>query len=160
MDELEETRRLLREVTELLKLEKEAHIKDVNEIWSFCAKMLQHHDSMSSDVHLLLKESEERMGTTNRMVHDLSDNCRKLVEINRALRDSYVTQFESSQKQNEHLLEENARLMKENEAYYLALKNERERNDKIMSSMVSFLCGGSRQPLVNIDQKTNDKNGG
>lgn len=157
MDELEETRRLLREITELFKQEKEAHREDVERIWSFCSRMLEHHDTMSADVHRMLKESEDRMGTTNRMIHDLSDNCTKLLDVNNTLKDSYVSQFESVQKQNEHLLSENARLLRENEAYYNALKAERERNDNIMQSMVSFLCGGRTQPMINIDQKTNDK---
>lgn len=157
MEPEEETRRILNEILALFRDEKAVHSNDVDRIWSFCQQMLQHHDSMSSDVHRLLDDSEKRISSTNTMVHDLTESCNKLVQINSILKDSYVAQFESAQKQNEHLLAENARLLKENEAYYTALKQERERNDKIMQSMVSFLCGSSHQPLVNIDQKPNNK---
>lgn len=156
METEEETRRILNEILALFRDEKAVHSNDVDRIWSFCQQMLQHHDTMSSDVHCLLNDSEARINSTNKMVHDLTESCNKLVEINSTLRDSYVAQFESAQKQNEHLLAENARLLKENEAYYTALKHERERNDQIMQSMVSFLCNGrNSHPLVNIDQKPN-----
>lgn len=155
METHEETRRVLNEILCLFREEKSVHSKDVDRIWSFCQKMLEHHDSMSSDVHRLLSDSEKRINSTNTMVHELTESCNNLVEINSVLKESYVSQFESAQKQNEHLLAENARLLKENEAYYQALKRERERNDQIMQSMVSFLCGNHSHPMINIDQKPN-----
>lgn len=109
----------------------------------------------------LLTSSESRIDATNRMIQQMSHTCGELAAMCRDLKESYVHQFEEATSMNRHLIEECARMQKENEAYYESVKklreeitSERARYDNAMSSMVAHLCSNhSKNPLVNIDQK-------
>lgn len=152
MNELEETRSLLhnacsmiQELVQLLKTEEENHRKDVAELY-------EHHASEIKDLHELIKKSEERIDKTNEMIRELSHTTSELNSTNKDLKDSYLQQFERTNAQVSHLVEENNRLVKENEAYYNAVKREREHSREIMSSIIQQSFGTNKQPLVKIDQ--------
>lgn len=152
MNELEETRSLLhnacsmiQELVQLLKTEEENHRKDVADLYS-------HHVKEIQDLHELIKQSEARIDKTNEMIREMSHTTSEINTTNKDLKDSYLQQFERTNAQVSHLVEENNRLVKENEAYYNSLKREREHSREIMSSIIAQTFSTNRQPLVNIDQ--------
>lgn len=152
MNELEETRSLLhnacsmiQELVQLLKTEDENHRK-------YVAELFEHHTAEIKDLHELVKKSEERIDKTNEMIRELSHTTSELNSTNKDLKDSYLQQFERTNAQVSHLVEENNRLIKENEAYYNAVKREREHSREIMSSIIQQSFGNTKQPLVHIDQ--------
>lgn len=152
MSELEETRALLNnacnmihELVKLLKTEEENHRRDVSELF-------EHHTAEIKDLHELVKKSEERIDKTNEMIREMSHTTSEINTTNKYLKDSYLQQFERTNAQVSHLVEENNRLLKENEAYYNALQREREHSREMMTSIIQQSFGQNKQPLVKIDQ--------
>lgn len=161
--ELAETRALLHEAIALLKHGVEMHNQDVSQLRGiFNIQEKDHQDAMAG-IHRLLRESEERMVSTNQMVQKLSQSCSDLVRINGELKDSYLRQFEEATSMNRKLIEEAEYMRRENEAYLEEIKDlrvqvseERARYDRMMEQMVSLVCSGGRSssPLVAIDSKS------
>lgn len=134
MNELEETRALLKEACAMIQTITKHHAQEIN------------------DLHEMLRQSEARIDKTNQMIVELSHTITELNATNRDLRDSYIQQFDRTNSQVSHLVEENARLLKENESYYNSLKRERDHSREMMSTIVSQLTTGNT-PQVYIDQK-------
>lgn len=78
----------------------------------------------------------------------LRDACNLIKEVVALLQ----TEEKNHHSQVSHLMQENERIVRENEAYYMALKREREQNNQTMQMIVSQFCGRQQQPLVKIDQ--------
>ena len=166
MDELEETRNLLRAVLELHKQEvelhkheTEEHNKSMESFRNYFGELLKHHreerryhEEEMLKIHQLLQASEERISKTNEMIRSLSETVNQISRTDADLRDSYVERFREASESTKTLLEERSRILRENEAYHNAIKMEREKNDKMMESLIQNLCGKSGG-LVNIHQK-------
>lgn len=152
MDELEETRTLLRDVVTLFKQEQEEHHSSMLSFRTYFGELLKHHIEEMSDIHRLLSDSEERISKTNEMIRQLSETVGLMSSTDSDLRSSYLERFREVSRINTTLLEERSRILKENEAYHNAIKAEREKNDRMMESLVRNLCNKTSGSLVNISQ--------
>lgn len=162
MTELEEARSLLKDacvmldnLVRLLSMEEENHSKDVASLRAAFNGIAKHHADEIKDLHDLVHRSEERIDRTNAMIVELSHTITELNTTNKELKASYIEEFNRTNAQVSHLVEENYRLVKENEAYYAAYKREKERNDTLTDSLAraALSSRSSHAPLVNIDQK-------
>lgn len=86
------------------------------------------------------------------MIRQLSETVGLMSSTDSDLRSSYLERFREVSRINTTLLEERSRILKENEAYHNAIKAEREKNDRMMESLVRNLCNKTSGSLVNISQ--------
>lgn len=152
MSELEETRALLRDVVSLFRQELEEHNKSMDSFRRYFGELMEHHNEEMRETHRLLHESEERIAKTNAMISSLADTVNGLASTDSVLKDSYLERFKEVSDENKILLDERSRILKENEAYHNAIKLEREKNDRMMESLVQNLCNKAGGSLVNIHQ--------
>lgn len=152
MSELDETRALLRDVVCLFNQEIKEHHESMESFRNYFGELLNHHIEEMEDIHNLLAASEERISRTNEMVQKMSETVSIIASTNSDLKASYIDRFQEVSKINTTLLEERSRILKENEAYHNAIKQEREKNDKVMDLLVQSLCNKSNGSLVNIHQ--------
>lgn len=149
---MEEAKQLLHDIIALFKNREEAHNREIIEFRTLYLEQTRHHEDEVSELHKLLVESEQRIKDTNEMVRKLSDTCEHANQVYGEHIKRVATSRDLALESNVKLLAENERLLKENEAYYKALKEERERYDNAMKTVINAYSQ-SKQPLVKIDQK-------
>lgn len=160
MESLVELERIMLQLAEMLREQQQTYSREMEHQRGHFTRFMEHHAEQMAQVQDLLVRSESRIDATNAMVQKLSEACSELSATCRNIKESYQKEFETVQQQNGILVEEIRRLREEKEAYYEAVKaqreelrQERERYDNAVGSMVASLCDRRQPaPYVNIDQ--------
>ena len=125
----------------------------MDETISLLNEIIKHHKEEVAELHELLAASEKRISDTNQMVRTLTDTCRELKDTYQYHIKTVAESRDAALATAQKLLQENERLLKENEAYYNALQTERKRYDSAMQSVITSYAGRTSAPMVKIDQK-------
>lgn len=150
---MEEAISLLHEIITIHKESVKRHEQETSDFRSLFIEQSRRHNEEVEELHDLLDASEKRINDTNEMVRTLSNTIKELKDSYQLHLQSISESRDLALKNEQKVLAENERLLKENEAYYTALKSERKRYDSVMNTVISSFTDKRSAPMVSIDQK-------
>ena len=140
---MEETRKLLNQVLTIFRDREASHAREVDEFKELLGSLFKHHETEIKELHALLEDSEKRIKTTNEMVLGLT----RTID---SIKDAYIHHIDQAVNSRNTVISQNQLLLDRMSAAESSIKEERDRYDRLMKSLLDIL--GKQGTSVNIKQ--------
>lgn len=115
----------------------------LQQILELFRSQVSHHELEMQELHKLLADSETRIKKTNEMVHEL-------VSTISGIKDTYVRHIDQAVASRNEIIEQNRKLLDRISSADVAMRDERERFDRLMHDLMEISVGHGM--AVNIKQ--------